>query len=277
MAKSLPISATKSFFIETRNTLIKGVMLAGAAATSVLEIFDGVIDAIATWTLINNGTGYAVGDLVTLVAGENGSSGSRAVFRVTQIDNLSPSSSISTSASSSISPSPSFTSVSSSPSTSISSSPSPSASRSTSISSSPSPSASVSTSISSSPSPSASRSTSLSSSPSTSISSSISSSRSSSASPSAGAGEITAIELISAGGGYTAGNTYATTSNGSGVNATIKADTVEDPSTTTSVAKLQCVANESAPPIESYCGIITTKGISARISGASAKGHLVYE
>lgn len=83
--------------------------------------------------------------------------------------------------------------------------------------------------------------------------------------------------MLSGGGGYTAGNTYATTTSGSGVSATIKADTVSDPSTTTSVAKLQCVANESASPIESYCGILTTQGISVRISGTSAKGHLVYE
>ncbi len=81
--------------------------------------------------------------------------------------------------------------------------------------------------------------------------------------------------MVYAGGGYTAGNTYATTTNGSGVSATIKVDTVEDVGV--SFAKLQCVANTSAAPLESYCGILTTKGVSVRISGTSAKGHIIYE
>ena len=79
--------------------------------------------------------------------------------------------------------------------------------------------------------------------------------------------------MISGGGGYTAGNTYATTTNGSGISATIKALTVSDAGS--SVAKLQCVANESASPIE-LCAL-TKKGISVRISGTSAKGHIVVE
>ena len=171
MAKSLPISATKSYFYPIRNTVIKTVGLAGAAATSVLEVFDGAIDGIATWQLINNGTGYAVGDIVTLVAGENGEAESRATFKVLVIDNSSPSSSVSSSPSLSIS-----SSLSSSPSSSISHSPSNSMSRSTSISSSISTSVSssisnsISTSLSSSPSASASPSTSISSSPSASAS-----------------------------------------------------------------------------------------------------------
>ncbi len=87
---------------------------------------------------------------------------------------------------------------------------------------------------------------------------------------------MTEVEIITPGGGYTAGNTYATTSDDGGTGATIKVLTVTD-SNATSVAKLQCVANESAAPLESYCGILTTKGISARISGTGAKGHLIYE
>jgi hypothetical protein len=291
MAKSLPISATKSFFLPVRNTVVKAVGLAGAAATSVIEFFDGEIDAIATWTLINNGTGYNVGDLVTLVAGENGSSESRAIFRVRVIDNSSASSSVSASPSISLSASPSSSpssSVSSSPSNSMSRSSSvsssPSSSRSVSassspsrsVSSSPSSSLSVSSSVSASPSASVSPSTSISASPSSSISSSASSSLSGSPSPSAGAGEITSIELIYAGGGYTAGNTYATTTNGSGVSATIKVDTVSDVGV--SFAKLQCVANTSAAPLEfGSSGCLTTKGVSVRISGSSAKGHIAYE
>src|SRR3990167_7896246 len=264
MAKTLPISATKSYFLPVRNASIKGVALCAAAASSVLEVFDGVIDAVATYNFPNAGTGYAVGDLVTLVAGENGTSESRAILRVTQVDNLSPSSSVSSSPSSSISLSPSE-----------SSSPSSSASPSTSISSSPSPSSSPSISISSSPSSSASPSTCISSSPSSSISSSVSLSPSPSVSPSAGNGEITAAEIIFTGGGYTASNTYATTTDGSGADATVKVLTVSDVGD--SIAKLACVANESAPPFISDCGALTTKGISVRISGTSAKGHITYE
>lgn len=45
-----------------------------------------------------------------------------------------------------------------------------------------------------------------------------------------------------------------------------------------SIAKLAAVPNESAPPsIFDYCGVLTTKGVSVRISGTSAKGHLTYE
>lgn len=96
-------------------------------------------------------------------------------------------------------------------------------------------------------------------------------------SPSVGAGRITAVELITAGGGYTAGNTYAVASTtGSGVSATIKAVTVTD-SNATSIGKLQTTANLSAAPLVVDCGMITTKGVSARISGTDAKGHIIYE
>jgi hypothetical protein len=269
MAKSIPVTATKSYLLGgVRNTLIKAVALAGAAATSVLEIFDGGIDAPATVSVSVAGSLYEIGDLLTLVAGENGNEYSRAVVRVTQIDYLSPS-----------------TSISSSPSTSVSSSVSLSVSPSSSQSPSPSTSLSVSTSISSSPSASLSVSTSISSSPSLSISSSVSLSRSSSisASPSAspspsgtGSGGVTEVEIITPGGGYTAGNTYATESSQGGSGATIKVLTVTD-AHATSVAKLQTTANLSAAPLVVDCGILTTKGISARISGTDAKGHLVYE
>ena len=287
MAKSLPISATKSFFLPIRNTVVKSIGLAGAAATSVIEFFDGTIDAIATWTLAANGSGYAVGDLVTLVAGENGSSESRAIFKVLVVDFSSASSSVSSSPSSSVS-----SSASSSPSRSVSSSPSNSMSRSasvspsTSVSSSPSSSASSSASASLSPSTSVSSSRSASLSPSTSVSSSrsasvspsssVSSSPSASASPSAASGAITSIELVYAGGGYTAGNTYATTTNGSGVSATIRVDTVSDVGA--SFGKLQTTANLSAAPMDfGTSGCLTTKGISVRISGTGAEGHIVYE
>jgi hypothetical protein len=110
-------------------------------------------------------------------------------------------------------------------------------------------------------------------SPSTSISSSISASPSPSG---AGTGGVTEVEIITPGGGYTAGNVYGTESDDGGTGATIRVLTVTDDNAT-SVAKLQTTANLSAAPLESYCGILTTKGISARISGTGAKGHLIYE
>ena len=82
--------------------------------------------------------------------------------------------------------------------------------------------------------------------------------------------------MITAGGGYTATNTYdIEESNGDGVGGQIKIDTVTDLGT--SIGKLQAVANESAPPLSIDGGFLTTKGISARISGTGAKGHLIYE
>src|SRR3990167_176554 len=129
MAFSLPISATISYLKnQIRNTVIKGVSLAASAsAAAVIEVFDGAIDSVSTYTIQEGGSGYSVGDLLTLVAGENGGSASRAVLRVTQIDDNSPSSSVSSSPSSSVSSSVSSStspSGSASPSTSISTSPS---------------------------------------------------------------------------------------------------------------------------------------------------------
>src|SRR3990167_9782066 len=148
MAKSLPISTSQSLFLPIRNTVVKTVALAGAAATSVLEVFDGTIDSVATVSASAGGTDYVVGDVLTLVAGELGNSESRATVRVTVVDHNSASSSISASASSSIS-----ASVSESVSPSASYSPSESASSSVSSSISSSASSSVSSSVSSSISP----------------------------------------------------------------------------------------------------------------------------
>jgi len=68
---------------------------------------------------------------------------------------------------------------------------------------------------------------------------------------------------------------YATTG-GTGTDATIRVDTVSDEGT--SFGKLQCVANESAPPVDfGDEGTLTTKGVSVRISGTSAKGFITYE
>lgn len=142
MAKTISTTATKNTYLPVRNNLIKGFALTSGADASTAKFYDGTIDGVATFTIEEGGSSYAVGDLITLVVGEFG--GTQAVLRVTQIDDHSPSSSISSSVSSSPSTSISSsrsTSISSSLSSSPSSSPSPSVSRSSSISSSPSSSA----------------------------------------------------------------------------------------------------------------------------------------
>ena len=84
-------------------------------------------------------------------------------------------------------------------------------------------------------------------------------------------GEILTVTLLSGGTGYLAGSTYATTG-GTGSGGTITASTVTDG---TLMAKLSCVANENAPPTE-LCAL-STLGISVRITGTNAKGHLYYD
>ena len=342
MAKTISTTATKNTYLPVRNNLIKGFALTSGADASTVKFYDGTIDAIATFQIVDGGSAYAVGDLFTLEAGEYG--GTKAILRVTQIDDHSASSSISssvssspstsislsasTSISSSISSSPSSSASSSlSRSSSISTSPSSSLSVSSSISSSPStsisssPSSSISTSVSSSPSSSESPSTSISASPSTSISSSpstsisssisnsistsisnspstsissspsssisssisaspstsISSSPSSSLSPSVATGIITAAELINAGGGYTANNNYDIEStDGSGtLTVIIKVLTVTDPGTL--IASLGAAANVSAAPINYETCVLTTKGVSVRVTGTTPTAYITYE
>lgn len=171
MAKSIPISSSAVLF-PVRNIIIKGVALAAAAATSVLEIFDGTIGTIATTALGVGGTGYAANDLFHLVQAGGG------VVATGKVDTVA-------------------------------------------------------------------------------------------------VGVVATYTILTLGTGYVAGTTYATVHDSGAGNddLTITVSTITDAGT--SVAKLQAVANESAAPLD--CEILTTNGISARISGASAKGHLVYE
>lgn len=82
--------------------------------------------------------------------------------------------------------------------------------------------------------------------------------------------------MITAGGGYETSTTYnIDETDGSGVGGSIQVDTISDLGT--SIGKLQATANLSAAPILVENGILTTKGISVRISGASAKAHIIYE
>lgn len=85
-------------------------------------------------------------------------------------------------------------------------------------------------------------------------------------------GEITGVTLLTGGTGYVAATTYATTG-GTGSSGTITVSTITDAGT--SIAKLASVANESAPPVTTHRDC--SEGVSARISGTSAKGYLIYE
>lgn len=88
---------------------------------------------------------------------------------------------------------------------------------------------------------------------------------------------VATFSILTPGTGYAAGTTYATVhDSGSGNDAlTITVSTITDNGTL--IGKLAAVPNESAPPCEFDCGVLTTNGISVRISGSSAKGHLYYE
>lgn len=61
--------------LPVRNSEIKGAALAAAGATSTIEIFDGVIgivDAVGDTSIGAAGTGYEVGDLITLTPASGG-------------------------------------------------------------------------------------------------------------------------------------------------------------------------------------------------------------
>ena len=86
-------------------------------------------------------------------------------------------------------------------------------------------------------------------------------------------GVVTGLTLVSGGTGYTAGATYATTTNSiAGTALTVTASTVTDAGT--SIGKISVLANESRDlPI---CGVVDN-GVSVRITGSAAKGFLYHE
>lgn len=86
-------------------------------------------------------------------------------------------------------------------------------------------------------------------------------------------GAITAVTLLTGGTGYAAGQTLTVTGGTGGDDATIDVNTISDAGVLT--AKIAAVANESAPP--EYLCALTTQGISVRITGTNAKGHVYYE
>lgn len=82
------------------------------------------------------------------------------------------------------------------------------------------------------------------------------------------AGVPQTLTLVSGGTGYVASSTYATTG-GTGTGLTITASTITDAGT--SIGKISLVANDS--DIQEICAL-TINGLSARISGSSAKGYI---
>lgn len=89
-----------------------------------------------------------------------------------------------------------------------------------------------------------------------------------------GAGIVTAFTILTTGTGYVAGTTYATVhTSGSGNDGlTVTVSTITDAGT--SIGKISATANLSElQEIEA----LTINGLSARISGASAKGYIYVE
>ena len=103
----------------------------------------------------------------------------------------------------------------------------------------------------------------------------MSSSPSASLSPSVGSGRVTAAEIINAGGGYTAGNDYDTTTDGDGTLCQITVATVTDAGTL--IASLGAAANVSAAPINYEACVLTTKGVSVRLTGTTPTAYITYE
>lgn len=86
-----------------------------------------------------------------------------------------------------------------------------------------------------------------------------------------GSGDVTAFTILNGGTGYVAGSTYATTG-GTGTGFTVTASSVTDAGV--SMGKLSVTANLSD---ERCLDVLFTNGVSLRITGASAKGYLLYE
>ncbi len=83
MTKALPITASTSLLLSVRNTCVKAFAIVAAAATSVLEVFDGTFGTIATAAVGDGGTLYAVGDTITVI---QVGGGVQAVFTVATVD-----------------------------------------------------------------------------------------------------------------------------------------------------------------------------------------------
>ena len=84
---------------------------------------------------------------------------------------------------------------------------------------------------------------------------------------------VATVTLVTAGSGFVSGGTYETTTDGAGTDATLDTDTVDN-TLATSLGKISCVANTSE--VQHLC-TLAKDGISALVTGASAKGYLYYK
>jgi hypothetical protein len=86
-------------------------------------------------------------------------------------------------------------------------------------------------------------------------------------------GEIATVTLLTAGNGFEASKTYDATTDGDGENAEIDVDTVSDPDSTESIGKISAVAN-TQDEIEFPSGLLTNRGISVKLTGSGAIGYI---
>lgn len=86
-------------------------------------------------------------------------------------------------------------------------------------------------------------------------------------------GEIATVTLVSGGSGYVAGSTYATTSSGAGADATITASTATDAGT--SIAKMTAFPTDDSHMNFAF-PLTVDNGVSVRLSGGTAKGYIYY-
>lgn len=86
-------------------------------------------------------------------------------------------------------------------------------------------------------------------------------------------GIIQTATLLSGGTGYAVSGVYSVTGGAGNDDAVFSVDTITDAGAL--ISKLAAVTSESAPP--HYLCSLTTHGISVRISGTNAKGHIYYE
>lgn len=167
---------TTSLLAPARKSLPRGILLTAAGATATLELLDGVVGKAATVAIDTAGTGYEVGDVITLpsLGGED------ATVTVATVG---------------------------------------------------------------------------------------------------GSGEITGVTLTTPGSGFNAAEVPAsqTTDSTLGADAVISITTVEDDSTTESVAKISAVANTSVPLDLSKWSVETDRGLSIKLTGSGAIGYVYKE
>lgn len=77
------ITASQSLVFPVRDNIIDKIHLCSGGAVSTLEIFDGTIGTIATESVSVPGTGYEIGDTITLA---QAGSGIQAVYEVKTVD-----------------------------------------------------------------------------------------------------------------------------------------------------------------------------------------------